>query len=248
MFGHARFWSSQKGRWLGGGKLKFVVLNDRPQPSPHPPLLPSPPPSTPFPFSTAIYSQFIDQTLCNRCGCESGIYFVDPYWPSFDPSSPSYYYLYPAFMIKVWTFRESLESMDWWLWVRHMFCWSILTQLWDFRVESLESMVRWINHMLVDPHWLTAFGIILHVNASSANNMKCTSFKIYPFDHFESLNMDFCSTYCCTGNSSLARVVHTLTSYRQHYRCNGVSHAWISLLESRNVSHNLSQTPFLLQY
>ena len=40
----------------------------------------------------------------------------------------------------------------------------------------------------------------------------------------------FCSTYCCTGNSSLARVVHTLTAYLQHYRCNGVNHAWILLI------------------
>ena len=39
--------------------------------------------------------------------------------------------------------------------------------------------------MLVDPHWLTAFGVILHVTASSASNMKCTSFKIYPFNRFK---------------------------------------------------------------
>ena len=178
----------KKGGGLVGGNLNllFWMIDHNPPPSP-----------TPFPFSPAIYSQFIDQTLCNRCGCESGTYFVGPYWPSFNASSPRLGYR--AFMIKVWSFR----------------------------VESLESMVRWINHMLVDPHWLTAFGVILHVTASSANHMKCTSFKIYPFDHFESLNMDFCSTYCCTGNSSLARVVHTLTAYRQHNRCNILSHAWI---------------------
>ena len=31
-------------------------------------------------------------------------------------------------------------------------------------------------------------------------------------------------------------VVQSKPSYRQHNHCNGVSHAWISLLESRNVS------------
>ena len=44
----------------------------------------------PSPCSVAIYSQSIDQTtLCNRCSCESGTCFVDPYWPSFDCSTDS---------------------------------------------------------------------------------------------------------------------------------------------------------------
>ena len=92
------------------------------------------------------WNQWIDD-------CESGTYFVGPYWPSFNPSSPRLGYR--AFMIKVWSFRvESLESMDRWLWVRHIFCWSILTQLWDFRVESLESMVRSITCWLIHIDWL----------------------------------------------------------------------------------------------
>ena len=79
-----------------------------------------------------------------------------------------------------------MQSM--WLWVRQMFCWFKLTELWSLRVESLDSMNQWIDHtfgwsILINCNWQNSE--MSQCVVSQSHNMH--RFQNLSFYHFESI-------------------------------------------------------------